>query len=332
MKILICYGTRPEYIKIKPLLKESSKYDTLFITQHKDTIKDHNPSYIIEIKEDFNRNRLNSIFAQIFEKSEEILKNYSHILIQGDTATVAAISISAFNLKKQVIHLEAGLRSFDLENPYPEEAYRQIVSRITSINLCPTKLSKQNLINEKVNGKIYVVGNTVLDNILHLKKETNYLDKVLITLHRNENLPIIKDWFNEIEKLAKKFQNIEFILPIHPNPIIKEAAKIFKYVKIIDPLNHEDLLQILKDSKCIISDSGGIQEEGSLLNKKIIVCRKTTERPEGIESGHLKLCNSPEKLNKIFEKIIKNYKINCACPYGNGSSARKIAKILKKYE
>lgn len=329
MKIIIAYGTRPEYLKIKPLIEYDNSIDTLRILQHEDIIDFGNPTHKIQIDKKCN-NRLNNIFSEIFLKIENILINYDAILVQGDTATVAACAIAAFNLKKKIIYLESGLRSFDFENPYPEEAYRQMVSRIANINLCPTNLSKQNLESEKIQGEIFVVGNTSLDNLINIKEKTSYSDKVLITLHRSENLSKLDSWYKEIDKISRKHKNIEFIYPVHPNPFIVEKAKKLKNVKLLDPLPHHDLLNIMKDCKLIITDSGGIQEEASFLNKKVIVCRKTTERPEAIETGHIKLCEDPKYLYYIFEKLIKNYSINFECPYGDGKSTEKIFKILNE--
>lgn len=327
MKILITYGTRPEFLKIKPLLNKK-KFDTLRVCQHGDIIDFGNPTHVIKIDEKC-KNRLNNIFSEIFNKIENVLLNYDAILIQGDTATVAACAIAAFNLKKKIIYLESGLRSFDFENPFPEEAYRQMVSRIADINLCPTELSKQNLESEKILGQIFVVGNTSLDNLISIKNNTNYLNKVLITLHRSENLSKLDLWYKELDTIAEKYKDIEFIYPIHPNPFIAEKSKSLKNIKVTSPLAHSELLDIMKDCKLIITDSGGLQEEASFLNKKIIVCRKTTERPEGIKTGHIKLCKDPIDLNFIFEENIINYFINSQCPYGDGDSTKKILNILQ---
>lgn len=328
MKILAIFGTRPEYLKIKPVVEYAqNKIKTLFVKQHTNIIDFGKNDYEIEINNNCN-NRLNNIFEQIFSKTEKIISEFDAILIQGDTATVAASALTAFHLKKKIIYLESGLRTYDLENPYPEEAYRQIVSRIADINLCPTKISAKNLKNEKVKGEIHVVGNTSLDNLVNLKNKTNYKNKVLITLHRNENLSIIKNWLLEIDNIAQQYKDIEFIYPIHPNPIIKREADNSKYIKKINALQHNDLLNILKDCKFVITDSGGIQEEACFLNKKIIVCRKTTERPEGIYSGHIILCDKPEMIKKCVLKLIDDFIISKKCPYGNGKSAYKIIKLL----
>jgi UDP-N-acetylglucosamine 2-epimerase (non-hydrolysing) len=328
MKILAIFGTRPEYLKIKPVINASkNKIKTLFVKQHTNIIDFGNNDYCIDI-ENICNNRLNNIFEQIFKKTESIISEFDAVLIQGDTATVAATAMVAYHLKKKIIYLESGLRTYDLENPFPEEGYRQMVCRIADINLCPTKQSAKNLKKEKVKGSIHVVGNTSLDNLINYKNKTNYNNKILITLHRNENLPIIGKWLSEIDKIAQQYKDIEFIYPIHPNPIIKSEADKCKYIKKINPLEHSELLTILKDCKLIITDSGGIQEEACFLNKKIIVCRKTTERPEGIYSGHIYLCKNPEELTFQFLNLNKDFIISNKCPYGNGKSAKKILTIL----
>jgi UDP-N-acetylglucosamine 2-epimerase (non-hydrolysing) len=139
----------------------------------------------------------------------------------------------------------------------------------------------------------------------------------------------MNEWFNEINDLAKQYHNIEFILPIHPNPNVQKHKHLLTNVIVTNPMTHEELLSLLVKCKLVISDSGGLQEEGSFFNKKVIVCRKTTERPEGIETGHLHLCYKPSDLKDLFGKLIEDYIINNDCPYGNGYSSEKIHKILK---
>lgn len=328
MKILAVYGTRPEFLKIRPVVNASKGLiKSCFIKQHTNIIDFGKSDFTISIDESC-KNRLNNIFAQIFIKTEQIISEFDAVLIQGDTATVAATALVAYHLKKKIIYLESGLRTYDFQNPYPEEGYRQMVSRIADINLCPTKLSANNLVKEKTIGSIHIVGNTCLDNLLKYKNKTNYNEKVLITLHRNENLCILDKWLNEIDKFAKQNKDIEFIFPVHPNPFIINATKSLKNIRTVDPLQHEDLLNILKDCKFVITDSGGIQEEACFLNKKIIVCRKTTERPEGIKTGHIILCESPDNLQSIANYLLNNYKIKNKCPYGDGKSSSKILNIL----
>tara|TARA_R100000152_G_C6775499_1_gene203940 strand:+ start:1624 stop:2622 length:999 start_codon:yes stop_codon:yes gene_type:complete len=330
-KTLVVYGTRPEYLKVKTLIALSDSIDSLFVKQHTDIIDFGAFDHSIQIKNTCS-NRLNSIFEQVFLKAEDIISKYDNVVIQGDTATVAAISLVAYHLKKKIFYIEAGLRSFDWENPFPEEGYRQMVSRIATVNLCPTELSAQNLRNEGVLGAVHTVGNTILDTLAEYKCNTGYTNKVLITLHRTENLKLLPQWFSALNKIASSHPSLEFLYPVHPNPaIIKEAEKL-KNITLLQPLEHDAFLKILKDCCFVISDSGGIQEEGSFLNKKIIVCRKTTERPEAIESGHLILCGEPCDLEKTVEMVVDNFTINARCPYGDGKSSKKISKIISQYE
>tara|TARA_Y100000401_G_C8321587_1_gene225593 strand:- start:1440 stop:2438 length:999 start_codon:yes stop_codon:yes gene_type:complete len=330
-KTLVVYGTRPEYLKVKPILKDNPSLDSLFIKQHVDIINFGEPTHSVEV-DNVCGNRLNSIFQQILLKTEDIIDKYTNIIVQGDTATVAAVALVAYNLKKNIFYVESGLRSFDLENPFPEEGYRQMVSRIATVNLCPTDLSSKNLKNENVLGDIFVTGNTVLDNLIQHKKDAFYGKDILVTLHRNENLHLLKEWLETIDSIAKKHIRHRFIYPIHPNPTILKAANQVKNIVKVDALEHDEFLNILKGCATVITDSGGIQEEGSFLGKKVIVCRKTTERPEGIDSGHILMCPQPSDLPKIFETVIRDSTIDSPCPYGDGSAASKINCILESYE
>jgi UDP-N-acetylglucosamine 2-epimerase (non-hydrolysing) len=203
-----------------------------------------------------------------------------------------------------------------------------MIARISDVNLCPTELSRDNLISEKVNGICHVVGNTVLDNLLDYKNKCEYTNKVLVTLHRRENHHWMDEWFTELNNVAKENPDLEFILPIHPNPNVQKHREILTHVIVIEPLSHTELLELLVKVKFVVSDSGGLQEEGSFFNKKVIVCRKTTERPEGLDTGHLHMCDNPLDLSLMFNKINKNYIIDEKCPYGNGKSSKKISKLL----
>jgi UDP-N-acetylglucosamine 2-epimerase (non-hydrolysing) len=326
MKILLCFGTRPEWLKIKPLLKVLDNYELLFTGQHPDLIKNIKTNYQIQIKD--STNRLDQIISDCLTQFPD--GDFDAVLVQGDTGSSFACALAAFHKEKKIIYLEAGLRTYDLAHPYPEEGYRQMIARLSDINLCPTNISKDNLILEKTKGESFVVGNTVLDNLLPYKEKCEYTNKILVTLHRRENHELIPKWFKEINQLAKDNSSLEFILPLHPNPNVCVHKHLLTYVNVIDPLAHDVLLDILAKCKLVISDSGGLQEEGSFLNKKVIVCRQTTERPEGKRSGHLVMCSSPEKLVAIFGDLINNYRVDSRCPYGDGGSSEKIKKILNE--
>lgn len=322
--ILLCFGTRPEWLKIKPLIKELKNYKLLFTGQHPDLLKNIEVDYKITIGN--SDNRLDQLISDCLLQFPD--GDYDSVLVQGDTASAFACAVAAFNRQKKIYYLEAGLRSYNLEHPYPEEGYRQMISRISDVNLCPTDLSRNNLISEKVDGICHVVGNTVLDNLLPYKERCEYTNKVLITLHRRENHHWMDEWFETIDNIARENPNLEFILPIHPNPNVYKHKHILTHVNVVDPLSHEDLLDILVKTKFVISDSGGLQEEGSFFNKQVIVCRMTTERPEGIDTGHLHICRTPKELPILFEFINTNHGINVECPYGDGKSSIKIKNIL----
>jgi UDP-N-acetylglucosamine 2-epimerase len=329
--ILVAYGTRPEWIKIKPLIYEFKKnnipYKTIFTGQHKDLVTneaDYNLN-MVEISE----NRLDNIINNCTNLPDSLFIGITHVLVQGDTSSALGLALTAFNRKIKVIHLEAGLRTYNYDNPYPEEINRQLIGRISDINLCPTEYNLKNLINEKVMGESYVVGNTGLDNLLEYKENTTYDNIVLVTLHRRENHDKIDKWFTEIDRLAWEHPNIIFILPIHPNPNVTKHKHILSNVKIIEPLTHKELLDLLVKCKLVITDSGGLQEECSFLNKKCLVCRQTTERPESIGVTTF-MVEDIDKLNNMFNEHIYNYEVNTSSPFGDGFASKKIIEVLIK--
>lgn len=328
--ILLTYGTRPEYIKIKPIiavLRDANiPFKVLFTGQHKDIANGYYDVKITMV--DYSTNRLDNVIVNLMGLPDEIFEGISYILIQGDTTSVVGLALSALHRKIKVIHLEAGLRTYDNENPYPEENNRRIVSTIASIHLCPTRQNASNLYNEFIRDNIFVVGNTVLDNLVDYKDKCEYTNKVLITMHRRENHDKIHEWFTEINKLAIKHPELEFILPIHPNPNVQKHKGLLTNINVINPLEHSDLLEILIKTKLVITDSGGLQEECSFFNKKCLVTRKITERPESLGSTSF-LILEPSDLNRAFEEHINNYEVNINSPYGDGKSAIKICEILK---
>jgi UDP-N-acetylglucosamine 2-epimerase (non-hydrolysing) len=321
--ILICFGTRPEWLKIKPLLPHLD-CKLLFTGQHEDLVKEINFDYTPSYKSTTG-NRLDDVISSCLGSFPDD-PDIDSVLVQGDTASAFGCALAAFNRGLRVIHLEAGLRSYDLENPYPEEGYRQMISRIATIHLCPTELAEGRLLDERCLGSIEVVGNTVLDNIVQYKDNIIYDNKVLVTLHRRENHDMIAEWFEELDRLARRNADIDFILPIHPNPNVQKHRHLLKSVTVVDPLQHSDLIELLRTCLCTITDSGGIQEEATFLNKKSIVCRTVTERPEAV--NHLKLCLSPKDLERVFNDVVNDPIINEPCPYGDGKSAQKVKEIL----
>ena len=328
MKILIAFGTRPEWIKIKPLFNAFEKsgitYNSLFTGQHVDLIQENEFDYEISIPED-NHNRLNEIIANILVSDVE-WEDFDYVLVQGDTASAYAVALAAYNRKVKVIHLEAGLRSYDLDNPFPAEAYRQMISRIATVNLCPTSENSKGLKEEKVSGSITTVGNTVLDNLLNVN--SYYGETVLVTMHRRENHDSLPEWFQEISKLAEQHRTLQFKIPLHPNPRVQECRQYLKNIQVLEPLSYDQMIKEIANCKLIISDSGGIQEEASFLNKKVIVCRKTTERKESI-GVHSFMCPTPSDLNKVFNDLVYDYQVDAECPYGDGKASENVVKSLK---
>ena len=230
MKILLCFGTRPEWLKIKPLTRVLDNYELLFTGQHTALWKYIDADYKININESNSDKRLDQIISDCLLQFPE--GDFDSILVQGDTVSAFACALAAFHKNKKVLHLEAGLRTYNLDHPYPEEAYRQMISRIADVNLCPTRLSSKNLTNEKVNGENYVVGNTVLDNLVDYKSKCEYTNKILVTMHRRENHYWIDQWFIEIDKLAKNNPHLTFILPLHPNPNVQKHKHLLNHLRV----------------------------------------------------------------------------------------------------
>lgn len=251
--------------------------------------------------------------------------------MQGDTTSALGVALSAFNLKIPICHVEAGLRTNNLDSPFPEEGNRQIISRISNYNFAPTDISVQNLLNEGISkDKIFLTGNTVIDACMSFNKNIEYSNKILITIHRRENFKIIENILSDINKIAEENKDLIFIYISHPNPNVKSKLNILKSdnIKIIEPLSYKDMIEMISKVRFIISDSGGLQEESTAFNKRILIVRDNTERPEVIESGFgiIGLPNLKEKFNIINN----NYLIENKSPFGDGKSAINIVNILEK--
>ena len=337
---LICYGTRPELIKLIPLINKFKESDINFITlfsgQHQDLIKDfynlvEKPNIILQDVMEKGQN-LNSLVAKILNKMTEVFNNnyIEKVIIQGDTSTSFAIALSSFHHKKEIIHVEAGLRTFDKYSPYPEEMNRVMISRLADIHLCPTTIAVENLKKEGIIEKVFNVGNTVVDmfNFVSRNKHMNEFTKniisknkdyILVTLHRRENRG---ERMLDMWKQLNKINNIIYIT--HPSlPQVKEYFKS----KLIEPVDYVSMVHLILNCKGIITDSGGLQEEAVCAGKKVLVCRNTTERPETINSGYGKLIdiNIINNIDFLFEKDEKKIEN----PYGK-NVCDKIIKLIKK--
>ena len=333
-KYAIIFGTRPEYLKVKPIITEfmnrNIDFSVIYVQQH--TTIDEDMEYFykkLEIENSCN-DRLCCIGEQILLKLQNYIHDCSHVIVQGDTATAYYSAITAFQLQKKVLHVEAGLRTYDLEKPFPEEAYRQMISRIASIHFTPHDDSCQILINEKVGGKIYNVGNTILDLIKSYNLECSMSNIVLITFHRRENWGKIDLLLDGLKKLVKKTPHIKYIWYLHHNPELQEkvrhAIKDIPSIELQKPCGHKEFTKQIACSNFLISDSGGIQEESSFLGKHCIVLRASTERSH-IPKEYITVLEDYSKLDEIYESIPKQHLAPCNV-YGNGNSSNKIANLL----
>ena len=323
--ILIGFGTRPEYLKLKSVIQGfdfyNIKYKLLFIKQHTDIIPECKYDYSIDIND--SSNRINSIIASVMDMPDYIFDDITHTVVQGDTTSAFALAMNAYFRKIKVIHIEAGVRTFNTGNPFPEEINRQLISKFATVHFCPTNTDLDNIQNE--HGDKYVVGNTVIDFIKDV--EPQYTNKVLITLHRRDNWNKIHVYFKAINKIAKENKDIEFILPIHPNKEIRKHANLLSAVNVVEPMQHDEIIKIIAESLFVITDSGGIIDEACYLGKKVIVIRDTIENQKlGVKNIHM--CYSVNELNILFYEIKKYYNADKSLVFGNGEASNKIVKIL----
>lgn len=329
--ILLCYGTRPEWLKIAPIAKElerrSLHHAVLFTRQHDDLIDDHNHDYRLQ-EYTHATNRLDQIIRECMDKLSTIPR-ISCVVIQGDTASAFAMALSAYNHGLPVVHIEAGMRTYDNVNPYPEEGYRRMISAITDIHFCPTEDEKRNIQEEKLLGKTHVVGNTVLDNLFMMRNEVVNSNNVVITMHRRENQLKWKEWNDVFQKLIDTRPNENFQYVMHPSMWHTDRlSMIGDNFSFLEPLPHEHLMMCVMKCKYLVTDSGGLQEESSFFGKKAYVCREETERPQGLATGHSHLCTPENLISKIENTLDDPFEPRC--PYGDGTSSRKIVDILVK--
>lgn len=323
--LLTAYGTRPEYIKLKPLF-EKIECRKLFTGQHEDIVDNDGTALEIDIVD--GNNRLDGIVQSILN-ADFIFEGIDQVMVQGDTTSAFAVALAAFHRGIPVIHLEAGLRTFDISCPYPEEFNRTAIDKMSSLLFCATENNKRNLIAEGIKEQnIFVTGNTGLDNLVDIN--TEYGDTVFCTMHRRENLSSLKTWFTAISTLASKYTELDFVFPLHPNPeIVRAAHKYFSdSVIVLPPQSREKSLEFLSTCRFVITDSGGVQEEASFFKKAAYICRRNTERIECIGNTSI-LCRTPDELINAFNQFFDDYIFNDKCPYGDGFAADRIVKVLK---
>lgn len=359
-KIMLVFGTRPEAIKMCPLvneLKGRKSVETIVCVtgQHRQmldqVLKAFNvtPDYDLSIMKD--RQTLFDVTTNILERIKVVLEEVKPdvVLVHGDTSTTFVTALACFYLQIPVGHVEAGLRTYDIYSPYPEEFNRQAVGIIAKYNFAPTDMSKANLIREGKNqASIYVTGNTAIDALKTTVREDYSHPElewakdsrlIMITAHRRENLgEPMKNMFRAIKRVMDEHPDVKAIYPIHMNPVVRETANSIlggdERIRIIEPLEVLDFHNFLNSSYMILTDSGGIQEEAPSLGKPVLVMRDTTERPEGIAAGTLKLVGTDEEtIYNNFKMLLENKEeyakmSNASNPYGDGYACKRIADIL----
>lgn len=365
IKVMTVFGTRPEAIKMAPLVKELKKRKevecTVCVTaQHREMLDQVLEVFDIVPDYDLNIMKQGQTLSEITSRAllglEEVIKKEKPniVLVHGDTTTTFAGALAAFYNQVDIGHVEAGLRTWNKYSPFPEEINRQMVDRLTDMYFAPTLVSKNNLLKEGIDEeKIYVTGNTAIDAMeTTIKKNYSHevLDwvgdnrMILLTAHRRENLgDPMRNIFMGVKRIVDEYEDVRVIYPVHMNPKVREVAKeVFgnmDKVRLIEPLEVIDFHNFQNQSYIILTDSGGIQEEAPSLGKPVLVLRDTTERPEGIDAGTLKLVGTNE--NVIYEetkKLLDDKKAydkmsHASNPYGDGTASKKIVDaIIEKYK
>ncbi len=349
-------GTRPEAIKLAPvisLFKETKKVNVRVVLtgQHKEMVDQ--VMNFFEIKSDLDLNIMkktqslehitNNVITGI---SEELKKNKSNLLIvQGDTSTAFSAALAAFYNNVPIGHIEAGLRSNDLYDPFPEEANRRLISQISELHFAPTKLSKENLLKNGIYKNVFITGNTVIDALLKVSTTVeNFTNSkfnpykqtlILTTIHRRENWgERLEDILKAITIILDQFKNVVFLIPLHKNRIVRDPIiKILgnkKRVLLVEPLNYSEMVSVIKASKMLLTDSGGLQEEAPAFGKPVLILRETTERVEAINAGTAKLIGV--KIHNIVKNItdlLINHDLyesmaKAENPFGDGKSSERI--------
>jgi UDP-N-acetylglucosamine 2-epimerase (non-hydrolysing) len=366
LKVLVCFGTRPEAIKMAPVIhslqNNKIEHRICVTAQHREMLDQVLEFFNIQPDYDLNLMKpdqnLNLLSSAIFRDFDKILKNESPdlVLVQGDTTSAFTIAMTTYNSGIKVGHIEAGLRTYNLNSPFPEEANRQLISRIANLHFTPTTQATLNLLKEMIDNKtVFQTGNTIVDALIMGRKrlESGYrnleIDQlknqlipgkkiILVTGHRRENF---NKGLNEIcqglREIAKR-EDVQIVFPVHPNPKVQEIvfAQLgsLKNIHLSEPLNYPAMLWMLDHCEFIISDSGGIQEEAPSFEKLVLVTRSNTERMEGVDSGFCILTGtSKEKIitesYKILDQHIK-FSLPTANPFGDGKASDRIVEVLRK--
>lgn len=363
-KLLFVFGTRPEAIKMAPVVKEFQKHPGIFdikvcvTAQHREMLDQ--VLELFEIKPDFDldlmkpNQDLYDITSNALMGLREILATYKPklVFVHGDTTTTLAASLAAYYQQIPVAHIEAGLRTDNIYSPFPEEINRQLTSKIAKYHFAPTKQAKQNLLDEGIEAKsIFTVGNSIIDALLNVieknKQKKFYFDGykvskrkfILVTGHRRENFG--KGFFNiceALKEIALSYKEVDIVYPVHLNPSVQKPVKAIleniDNVYLITPLDYEPFIYLMSQSYMILTDSGGIQEEAPSLGKPVLVMRETTERSEAVEAGTVKLVGTSKELivqdvsNLMQDEAMYLKMSQVYNPFGNGRTSGKIVEII----
>ena len=372
MKVLVVFGTRPEAIKMAPVvraLKSKLEVKVCVTAQHREMLDqvldlfEIVPDYDLDIMKpgqdlfDVTSNVLSGMKQVLFEEQPDI------VLVHGDTTTTMATSMAAFYLNIPVGHVEAGLRTYNIHSPFPEEFNRQITTKITQFHFAPTENARQNLLNEQVmEQQIYVTGNTVIDalfsmvekarvadysddileQIQFLSREKDNLPRIiLVTGHRRENFGQgFEEVCRALRDIALENSDVQIIYPVHLNPNVREPVNRIlsniNNIHLVEPMEYLSFIKLMDASYLILTDSGGIQEEAPSLGKPVLVMRDTTERPEAVEAGTVKLVGTDEKeIVRVVNQLLTNKKVyknmsKAHNPYGDGHASQAICDVLEK--
>lgn len=362
-KIVVVFGTRPEAIKMCPLvreLKHNERFETLVCVtgQHREMLNqvlasfDITPDFDLGIMKD--KQTLFDVTANALTALQPVLvqEKPDFVFVHGDTTTTFAAALACFYLNIPVGHVEAGLRTYNMYSPFPEEFNRRAVALVSTLNFSPTQMAKEALLKEGyAEESIIVTGNTAIDALgFTVRQDYTHAildwvgnDKlILLTAHRRENLgQPMEEMFSAIRRIVDEHEDVKVVYPIHMNPVVREIANRIlqdcQRVKIVDPLDVIDFHNVLARSYLVLTDSGGIQEEAPSLGKPVLVMRDTTERPEGVQAGTLKLVGTTETvIYETFKELLTNKEMyeqmaHASNPYGDGTASKQIVQALETY-
>ncbi len=362
IKVMLVFGTRPEAIKMAPLVKtlmEDPCFDVRVCVsaQHREMLDQ--VLELFDIKPDYDLNimkpgqSLSMITSGVLSGMDKVLEieRPDIVLVHGDTSTSFVAALAAFYHRIPVGHVEAGLRTHDRYSPYPEEMNRQMTGRLADIHFAPTKRNVENLKREGITKNVYITGNTVIDALIDVAKRPYALDLdvdfnkriITVTCHRRENLgEYMANIFSALADIAREYKDVEIVYPVHLNPAVRQEAERYlgglSNVRLIEPLTYQPFTKLLQASYLVVTDSGGIQEEAPALGKPVLVVRKETERPEAVEAGTVKLAGvDRETIYGMIKELLENKEsysrmAEAVNPYGDGKASLRIAAALKEFE